>query len=94
VLASSASGAKVSFSAGTKNVFCDYPAGKAIYGDANNDVAVTGNITVGNGIVVNAATVSQNYTIASGYNGLSVGPVTVAPGKSVTVSSGQRWVVI
>jgi hypothetical protein len=94
VLASSNSGSKVVFSAGTKNVFCDYPAGKAIYGDANNDVAVTGNITVGNGIVVNAATVSQNYTIASGYNGLSVGPITVASGKSVTVTSGQKWVVI
>lgn len=94
VLASSSGGSKVNFSAGTKNVFCDYPAGKAIYGDANNDVAVTGNITVGNGIVLNSTTVSQNYTIASGYNGLSVGPVTVASGKSVTVSSGQRWVVI
>lgn len=94
VLASSASGAKVSFSAGTKNVFCDYPAGKAIYGDANNNVSVTGNLTVGNGIVVNATTVSANYTIASGTNGFSVGPITIASGFAVTITSGQRWVVI
>jgi hypothetical protein len=47
-----------------------------------------------NGIVVNNATVSSSYTIASGDNGFSVGPMTVASGAAVTVSSGQRWVVI
>ena len=47
-----------------------------------------------NGIVVNTATVSSSYTIAAGDNGFSVGPMTVNSGASVTVSSGQRWVVI
>jgi hypothetical protein len=47
-----------------------------------------------NGIFVNNATVSSSYTIASGNNGFSVGPIAVASGQSVTVSSGQRWVVI
>jgi hypothetical protein len=47
-----------------------------------------------NGILLNATTVSASYTIASGSNGFSVGPITVAPGQAVTVSSGQRWVVI
>jgi hypothetical protein len=44
VLASSNSGALVNFSAGTKNVFCTYPADKAVELDANNvltDVAIT-----------------------------------------------------
>jgi len=47
-----------------------------------------------NGIFVNSTTVSTSYTIASGTNGWSVGPITVASGQNVTVSSGQRWVVI
>lgn len=47
-----------------------------------------------NGIFVNNTTVSASYTIASGYNAMSVGPVTVASGQSVTVTSGQRWVVL
>jgi hypothetical protein len=47
-----------------------------------------------NGIIVNATSVSASYTIASGTNGFSVGPVTVVSGQSVTVTSGQRWVVI
>jgi len=38
VLASSNSGALVPFSAGNKNVFVDYPAGKAVYEDAANKV--------------------------------------------------------
>jgi len=50
-------------------------------------------LTAGNGIVVNSQTVSTSYTIAAGYSGMSAGPVTVASGQSVTVSSGSRWVI-
>lgn len=47
-----------------------------------------------NGIVVNSQTISENYTIASGDNGLSAGPVSVASGITVTVSSGSVWTVV
>jgi hypothetical protein len=47
-----------------------------------------------NGININSATVSASYTIASGNNGFSVGPITIASGQAVTVTSGQRWVVL
>ncbi len=47
-----------------------------------------------NGIMVNSKTVSASYTIASGDSGMSVGPVTVASGQTVTVASGSRWVVL
>ncbi|CAB4122441.1 hypothetical protein UFOVP35_18 [uncultured Caudovirales phage] len=47
-----------------------------------------------NGLFVNATTVSANYTVASGFNAQSVGPITVGSGISVTVTSGQRWIVI
>ena len=46
-----------------------------------------------NGIFVNSQTISADYTIASGDNGLSAGPVTVASGITVTVSSGSVWTV-
>ena len=51
-------------------------------------------ITANNGLILNSTTVSTSYTIASGYNAMSVGPVTVANGQTVTVSNGQRWVVL
>lgn len=47
-----------------------------------------------NGIVVNSLTVATSYTIAAGYSGSSAGPITVASGVVVTVSSGSRWVVL
>ena len=47
-----------------------------------------------NGFIVNSMTVSSNYTVASGDSAMSVGPITVASGVSVTISSGSRWVVI
>jgi hypothetical protein len=47
-----------------------------------------------NGIVVNSATVSSNYTIAAGDNGMSAGPVAVNSGITVTVSSGSVWTVV
>jgi len=50
-------------------------------------------VTASNGIFLNATTVAASYTIGTGYNAHSVGPVTVASGQSVTVSSGQRWLV-
>jgi hypothetical protein len=46
-----------------------------------------------NGLFVNATTVAASYTIASGYNAQCVGPVTIASGQSVTITSGQRWLV-
>jgi hypothetical protein len=47
-----------------------------------------------NGIICNSKTISASFTIASGDNAMSTGPVTVATGQSVTVSSGSRWVVL
>lgn len=51
-------------------------------------------VKASNGIVVNSKTVSASYSIASGDCGMSVGPVTVASGQTVTVASGSRWVVL
>jgi len=48
----------------------------------------------GNGIFVNSLTIDTSYTIAAGTSGMSAGPVTVASGTTVTVSSGSRWVVV
>jgi hypothetical protein len=39
-------------------------------------------------------TVTSNTTLASGNNAMSVGPITVNTGISVTVPSGQRWVIL
>ena len=45
-------------------------------------------------LLVNTTTVSESYVLPSGSNAFSVGPITIADSYTVTVSSGQRWVVI
>jgi hypothetical protein len=47
ILASSNSGISVNFSAGSKNVFCTYPAGKSIYLDASGNSIALGTIASG-----------------------------------------------
>ena len=46
-----------------------------------------------NGLTVNNATVNTSYTIPTGYNAISAGPITVASGIVVTVPSGSVWVI-
>ena len=42
----------------------------------------------------NGLTVNANYTLTTNRNAMSVGPIAVASGVSVTVPSGQRWVIL
>ena len=51
-------------------------------------------VVAANGIFVNSQTVAASYSIASGSNAMSAGPVTVASGQTVTVPSGSTWVVV
>jgi hypothetical protein len=48
----------------------------------------------GGAIYENADDITANYTITSGKNAMSVGPITIASGVTVTVPSGQRWVIL
>ena len=47
-----------------------------------------------NGIQINANAVATSYTIATGNNGLSAGPVSVNTGVTVTISTGSTWTVV
>jgi hypothetical protein len=99
ILASSNSGSAVNFSAGNKDVFVVYPAGKSVYEDASGNVTAGGSITgeemvASNGVFVNNKTISIDYTVPSGYNATSTGPVTVSAGTAFTVPSGSRWLVL
>ncbi len=39
-------------------------------------------------------TISQDFTIPSGQNGLSVGPVSIDVGITVTITSGSYWTIV
>ena len=59
----------------------------------------SGNIVAGAGAAAdvfyeNAQTLSANYTITSGKNAGSFGPVSVADGFSVTIPDGSIWTIV
>lgn len=88
VLASSAGGTtKVTFSAGTKFVFCDYPAGKAIYQDASGSTYVPGLLAGGSS--------SANYVQITGA-ATTVAPKITAQGSDTNIdlafsTKGTGW---
>lgn len=42
----------------------------------------------------NSTVVTENYTVPAGKNAMTVGPLSINTGKAITVSSGQRLVVL
>jgi len=64
------------------------------FGAGTKDVFVTYPAALANPIVQNNTIIAQNVTLFNNFNGFSVGPVTVLSGYSVTVPSGQTWLII
>jgi hypothetical protein len=56
--------------------------------------SIGGGASAGGAIYENTDDITSNYTLTTGSNGMSVGPMTIASGVTVTVPSGQRWVIL
>ena len=63
-------------------------------GSAWGAIGGGGGASAGGAIYENSDDITSDYTITSGKNGFSVGPMTIASGVTVTVPSGQRWVIL
>jgi len=63
-------------------------------GSAWGAIGGGGGASAGGVIYENSTSISEDYTLTTGTNGFSVGPITITSGFSVTVPSGQRWVVL
>ena len=92
ILESSNSGSAITLS-GTSYVFCTYPAEKAVIQNSQNGGEAP-HLVATDGMIMHNGTISSSYTIASGHNAISASPVVVASGVTITVPTGQRWVVI
>jgi len=66
---------------------------KYLYKPSTGELQASASVST-NGLIINSTTVASSYTIASGQNAMSVGPITMNSGVTVTVSSGQRWLVL
>jgi hypothetical protein len=45
-------------------------------------------------IQINENTITENYNINAGYNGVSAGPITITSGITVTIASGSSWSIV
>jgi len=66
---------------------------KLLYKPSTGELKVTAPVAA-NGILVNATTMTANYTIDTGTNGLSVGPFTIDSGVTLTIETGQRHLIL
>jgi len=70
-------------------------AGTAILYNGTGFVWSTVAAAVASGAVYeNTQIITANYTMTAGYNGESVGPITIASGVTVSIPSGSRWAII
>jgi hypothetical protein len=42
----------------------------------------------------NPPTIAANYTVTTAYNEMSIGPMTINNGITVTVSNGATWTIV
>jgi hypothetical protein len=50
--------------------------------------------SAGGAVYENTQSINSNYTMTTGKNGESVGPITVAAGVTVTIPAGSRYVIL
>ena len=93
ILSSSNAGSAVTFTGTPLYVWIDYPSSKSVYKDSTNTATVP-QFAASNGLLLNNKTIGTTYTLPTGYNASSVGPVTVSSGVVITVPSGSRWLVL
>ena len=55
--------------------------------------SIGGGASAGGAVYENSQSITANYTMTTGTNGHSVGPITVDSGVAVTIPSGSAWLV-
>lgn len=70
---------------------------KRLFVDNGTSLTSVGGATGGGSDAIfyeNGKTVTTNYTITTGSNAMTTGPVTINSGVVVTIPSGSRWVIL
>ena len=93
VLSSSNSGSLVNFPSGTKDVWCDYPATKAVIQDSTG-TAYAPQFAASNGFNTFSNTVASDFTFPANHNALSSGTITINSGVTVTLNGTNEWTTI
>ena len=72
-----------------------YSNGRIVSGNANNNIVYDGNTLYLNiPFLQNPQTINQDATVSGSNNALSIGPITIATGVTVTISTGGNWTIV
>ena len=66
---------------------------KLLYKPSTGEFAAS-TLVANNGLMVNSANVTSSYTIPAKYNAMSAGPISIANGVVITITAGQRWIIL
>ena len=79
----------------------NFPTGNVIVGNTTTNTSISPSSIVSSGSIKlstpffeSAINVASDYTISSGYNAMSPGPISINSGVTVTVPSGSVWTVV
>jgi len=79
----------------------NFPTGNVIVGNTTTNTSISPSSIVSSGSIKlstpffeSAINVTSDYTISSGYNAMSPGPISINSGVTVTVPSGSVWTVV
>jgi hypothetical protein len=95
VLASSNSGSAVNFSAGSKDVFINYPAGKSVYLDGSNQLVINGTAVTSTPAEINlvdgssAGTIVNSKAVIYGASGEVNATTLQIAGTSITATAAE-----
>ncbi len=56
--------------------------------------SIGGGASAGGAIYENSNSISANYTLTTNTNGMSVSPISIGSGVTVSIPSGSRWVIL
>lgn len=94
VLSSSSAGSLVNFTLGAKDVFVTQPAERTVFVDQYNVIRGANNANANLAVGVYSAQAEGLCIIPPQANGMSLGPINIGPGSSITVTDGQYWLLV
>jgi hypothetical protein len=94
VLSSSNADALVNFSFGVKDIFVTQPAERTVFVDLDNVMRGANKANANLAVGVYSSQAEGTLAIPPLANGLSLGPLNIAPGASITVPAGQYWLIV
>jgi hypothetical protein len=94
VLSSSNGGTLVNFTLGAKDVFVTQPAERTVFVDLYNAIQGANNANAGLAVSIFSSQSQGSLVFPPYANGMSLGPLNIGSGSSITVAPGQYWLLV